>query len=516
MTLETCHTQNSEADRTAESVPDATGRSSEFIETLIKTIPLSIDVLDEEGRILYQNDRLAGVAGKDAVGKTCSLVYRGGNPCDACPLKHGVEIGKTKSAEVELLGEKTFSITYTGMIYQGRRAILRVLEDITDKKRLREQLCEVQRLEAVGRLAGGVAHDFNNLLTVITGYSELLMLRLPNRDPIRKDIEKIREAGERAATLTRQLLAFSRRQMLQPEALGINTLIRDMEGLIRSLAGKHIELVTALEPSLESVRIDAGQIGQVITNLVLNARDAMPEGGKLTIKTENLILKECLCQSTPQPRPGKYVCLTVMDTGTGIDKETAEKIFEPFFTTKRPGVGIGLGLSVAYGIVRQHEGCIKVFGEPGQGATFKVYLPAVSVQPETEAEEAAPPEGLHGNGERILLVEDEETVRTLASTVLREDGYVVFEAATSEEALSIFEKADGAFRLVFSDVVLPGANGIHLVDSLLTREPHLKVLFTSGYADQKSQWSTVQERGFPFLPKPYSVADLLRAVRKAC
>ncbi|MFH1146135.1 MAG: ATP-binding protein [Pseudomonadota bacterium] len=512
----TCHTEGWERDYTAEKISDDTGRSGVFLETLMKTIPLSIDVLDEKGRILYQNDRLAAVAGKDGLGKTCSLVYRGGNPCDVCPLKQGVEIGKTKSAEVELLGDKTFSITYTGMIYRGKKAILRVLEDITDKKRLQEQLCQIQRLEAIGRLAGGVAHDFNNLLTSITGYSELLLLRLPNRDPVRKDIEKIRAAGERASKLTGQLLAFSRRQMLQPEVLSINTLIRDMEELIRSLAGDDIELITVLDQSLEPVRVDAGQIGQVVMNLVLNARDAMPEGGKLTIATENLVLQESPCQSAPKPQPGKYICLTVKDTGVGIDKEINERIFEPFFTTKGPGVGIGLGLSVVYGIVRQHEGCIKVFSEPGQGAAFKIYLPVVSARPEAEAKDAVSPERLQGNGERILLVEDQEDVRALAATVLRENGYLVYEAVHADDAADIFEREKGDFHLVFTDVVLPGRTGIQLVEQLLCLKPGLRVLCSSGYADQKSQWATIQKKGFPFLPKPYAVTDLLRAVRKAC
>lgn len=486
----------------------------EFNQVLIRTIPLGIDILDEEGHILYLNERLESLVGKDAVGKTCSLVYRNGCPCSACPLCEGIEIGKTKHVEVEILDGRTFSITYTGMNCHNTKAVLRIFEDITERKRTEEQLCQMHKLEAVGKLAGGVAHDFNNLLTAITGYSELLLLRLSSRDPIRDDIERIHSAAERAAALTHQLLAFSRRQMLQPVMMDLNALIKDMRELLVSLTGENVRLITALDASLGRIKADAGQIGQVIMNLVLNARDAMPEGGKLIITTENTTLDKNFCRSIPAPLPGEFVCLTVEDTGPGIPKEISRQVFDPFFSTK--GTGNGLGLSVVYGIVRQHEGCIKILSDPGHGSAVKVYLPAVSTAPEIEKGESIPPGRPDGSGERILLIEDEEAVRALAATVLRENGYMVFEAANAKEALDVFEKQSGGFSLIFSDVVLPDTGGVQLVDRLRTLKPDLKVLFSSGYADQKSQWPAIQEQGFPFLQKPYSITDLLQAVKKAC
>jgi len=426
------------------------------------------------------------------------------------PIKNGVGdvIGVIHAMDWQ---ERTFAEDEIHLLEIFARYIAHEIERST----IEAQLRHTQKMEAIGRLAGGVAHDFNNLLTPITGYSQLLLSRLEDHNPLRKDIEEIKKAAERAASLTRQLLAFSRKQVLQPEVLDLNAVVADMEKLLRRLIGEDIELVTALEPGLESVKADPGQIEQVIMNLAVNARDAMPEGGRLIIKTENVTLDEEHCKVIPEARPGKFVCLSVTDTGVGMDKETLQHIFEPFFTTKEGGKGTGLGLSVVYGIVKQHEGWIDVSSVPGRGATFKVYLPVFYGEREAEQQEAISWRELQGSGKRILLVEDEAGVRKFATGVLGENGYEVFEAASAKEAMDIFEREKGRFHLVFSDVVLPDKNGLQLVDQLLSRKPGLRILLSSGYTEEKSQWSVIRERGFRFLQKPYALPDLLQAVKEA-
>ena len=393
----------------------------------------------------------------------------------------------------------------------------RLLQDLErsleELKQTQAQFIQAQKMEAIGKLAGGVAHDFNNLLTAIFGYSQLLLGKLPPDDPRRMDAQEILNAARRAALLTHQLLAFSRQQMLQPQALGLNELVADTEKILRRLIGEDIELVTVLEPRLARVNADPGQMNQVIMNLAVNARDAMPEGGKLTIKTENVTLDEKRCALIPQARPGRFACLSVADTGVGMDEEIMQHLFEPFFTTKESGTG--LGLPVVYGIVQQHEGWINAYSEPGQGSTFKVYLPAFSIEVEGETREAIPLQELQGGGEGILLVEDDEAVLRIATKMLGGNGYIVFEAATTKEALDIFEREGAKIHLVFSDVVLPDGTGLQLADQLLSRKGETRVLLSSGYSDDKSQWSVIRERGFRFIWKPYALPDLLQAIREA-
>lgn len=490
-------------------------KANAFNETLIQTMPLGIDILDQQGCILYLNENLEKIVGRKSVGKTCSAVYRSDVACERCPLDETIRVGKTLSMEVDnVFGDKTFLIRYTGMMYENKEAILRVLEDITEHKRLEEQLRQAQKMEAVGRLAGGVAHDFNNLLTAIKGYSELLLVRVGENHPLRKDIEKVYKAGERASELTGQLLAFSRRQMLQPAVMDLNALVEDMQRLLNRLIGEDIELVTMLAPRLARVKTDAGQIGQVVMNLALNARDAMPSGGKLTIATENVVLDQDACRLIPEAKPGRFVSLKVSDTGVGIPKEITSQIFEPFFSTKTQGKGTGLGLSVVYGIVKQHEGYVDVESEPGKGSSFVVYLPAVTDTTEAGIKHPLSLKNLQGKGERILLIEDESEVRTFAARVLRENGYVVFEAETAKAAMDVFEREE-QIHFVFSDVVLPDRSGIQVVDEILRSRPDTRILFVSGYADHKSQWPAICARGFDFLQKPYSISELLGAIRKA-
>jgi signal transduction histidine kinase/CheY-like chemotaxis protein len=382
-----------------------------------------------------------------------------------------------------------------------------------EKGKIQAQLLQAQKMEAVGTLAGGVAHDFNNLLTAIRGYVDLVMMKVDESGPFYRNLKQIRNAAIRAAELTRQLLLFSRKQPMEFIHLNINRTIDDLLKMLNRLIGEDIVIRTDLEPDIWMVRADPGSIEQVIMNLAGNARDAMPNGGRLTIKTENVLLDEESCKVFLEAWPGKFVCLSVEDTGAGMNKKTIQHIFEPFFTTKEAGKGTGLGLSVVYGIVKQHEGWINVSTNSGLGSTFRIYLSASSVEPEDEVKEANPLQKLQGSGERILLVEDEEGVRGFASEVLRGNGYSVAEAANVQEALDIFDREKGDFHLIFSDVVLPDKSGLHLVDRLLSYKPELRVLLSSGYTDQKSQWRLIQEREFRFLQKPYALADLLQAVK---
>ncbi|MGA1864932.1 MAG: PAS domain S-box protein, partial [bacterium] len=397
-----------------------------------------------------------------------------------------------------------------------------VIYDITERKeteqallKSEERLLQAQKMDAIGRLAGGIAHDFNNLLTVITGNSDLLLHELDPNDLRRNDIVEIFKAGERATELTRQLLAFSRRQMLQPKVLDLNAVVTETEKMLRRIIGEDIKLVTINEPATGRVKADHGQIVQIIINLAVNARDAMPTGGTLTIKIEDVILDEEASKLIPESRSGNFVCLSFEDTGFGMDKNTLNQIFEPFFSTKGPGKGTGLGLSTVYGIIKQHNGFVNVYSEPDHGSIFKVYLPALSVKQENKSKDLFLLDEFKGNGEKILLVEDEEGVRKFAKKALIKNGYKVMEAANAQEALELFEKESGNFELVLSDVVLPDQDGIHLADQLTTKNNRLIVVLSSGYSDQKSQWPLICERNFKFIKKPYTTLLLLQAVKDA-
>ena len=376
-----------------------------------------------------------------------------------------------------------------------------------------EALRQSQKIEAVGRLAGGIAHDFNNLLTVINGYSQLLLSRLGSDDPDRVEIEEINTAGARAAALTRQLLAFSRKQVLQPKVLELNAVVTNMERMLHPMIGEDIELHTVLHPQLGRVLADPGQIEQVIMNLAINARDAMPHGGRLTIETANVELNETYARRLLTITPGPHVLMAVSDTGCGMDKGTQAHIFEPFFTTKEQGKGTGLGLSTVYGIVKQSGGSIWVYSEPGRGTTFKIYLPRVeepaeSVEPDTAR--ARPPNGT----ETILLVEDEAGVRSLARAALQVYGYTVLEAANGDEAIRICDRRQGAIHLLVTDMVMPGMDGRALSEQLIARLPQMKVLYLSGYAGGAIVNNGVLDSSMAFLQKPFSPEALARKVRE--
>jgi len=384
--------------------------------------------------------------------------------------------------------------------------------DISERKRLEQQLRQAQKMEAVGRLAGGIAHDFNNLLTAIGGYAELVLSKLGPGDPLRHDAEEIRKAGERAASLTAQLLAFSRRQVLQPKVVDASAVLGETQSMLGRLIGEDVELVTRPARDLWHVRADPGQLQQVLVNLAVNARDAMPEGGRLTIETQNAkVGSRQASRLLPMPA-GKYVQLSVADTGVGMDAETRSHVFEPFFTTKDQGGGTGLGLATVYGIVKQSGGFVFVTSEPGQGARFDVYLPRVEEELEGRAQppEASPLFGF----ETVLLVEDEDVVRELVREILEGNGYTVLEARDGEEAATLCRGHDGRIDLLLTDVVMPKLGGRELAERVTAGRPGLRILFMSGYTDVFQEGKDSLPPGAGFIQKPFSGAALARHVRE--
>ena len=393
------------------------------------------------------------------------------------------------------------------------RLILGLAQDVTDRKRLEEQLMQAQKMEAVGRLAGGVAHDFNNLLTAIIGYSQITLFKLAPADPLRHEIEEIIKAGERAAMLTSQLLAFSRKQVLNPQVLNLNQIIENISKMVRRVIGEDIELVTLLDGDLGQVKVDPGQIDQVLLNLVINARDAMPEGGKITIETENVFLDEEYARTHVAVHTGAYVMLAISDTGVGMDAFTRARIFEPFFTTKAEGKGTGLGLSTVYGIVTQTGGHIWVYSEVNQGTVFKIYLPRVDeiAVADGRVEEVSDFRG----EETVLVVEDEVQVSRLIVKVLKDHGYKVLEAARAEDALSLIKaRDDEQIDLLLTDVIMPGMSGKTLASQFQAMRPDTKILFISGYTDNAIVHHGILDPGTAFVQKPFTPGALVRKVRE--
>jgi PAS domain S-box-containing protein len=453
-------------------------------------------VEEDEGR----HQILAKLAGTVPPAQGLELTYRrkDGTTCPAL-----IEDRLLKDSEGKIIGMRS------------------TIQDITEQKRmekekavLEEQLRQSQKMEAMGRLAGGIAHDFNNLLTVIKGYSQLSLLDLKKGDPKGKGIEEIQKATQRATDLIRQLLAFSRRQVMEMKTIDLNSLLRDLDQMLRRVIGEDIVLVTLLAEDLGSVKADPGQMEQVLMNLVVNSRDAMPSGGKLTIETANVQLDEEYTRMHREVRPGRYVVLSVSDTGIGMTPEVKERIFEPFFTTKGNEKGTGLGLSTAYGIVKQSGGDIWVYSEPGKGTTFKIYLPCVEGPLEEWKERVVEEEMPHGE-ETILIVEDNDEVRQLAMQVLERQGYRVLEAANGNETLRICKEYKDKIHLMVSDVVMPGMSGRELAEQIKSLHPEIKVLYTSGYADERIIHYGVLREGVNYIQKPFTMEGLARKVREA-
>jgi PAS domain S-box-containing protein len=488
---------------------DLPGNFTFFNDSLCRMLGYSRDELIGMG-----NDRYTDPENRKKLFQAFNRVYRTGEPVKDFDWEVIRKDGR------KVYGEVSVSLirSSTGEPI-GFRGIAR---DVTERKRaekemaaLQEQLIQSQKMEAVGRLAGGVAHDFNNLLTVIKGYAQLSLLDLKENDPLWENIQEIQKATERATNLTRQLLAFSRRQILDPKVLDLNSLLKDTEKMLRRMIGEDIELVTRLSDGLGKVKIDPSQIEQVIFNLAVNARDAMPSGGKFTIETANVQSDEGYALTHLGLTPGHYVRLSVSDTGVGMSREVQEKAFDPFFTTKEKGKGTGLGLSTVHGIVTQSGGKIWVYTEPGHGTTFKIYFPTVEGELDTlnvKQEAHSPPRG----SETVLLVEDEPSVRDLANRLLKQQGYRVLEAANGEEALRLAQDMTGErIHLLLTDVVLPHMSGKELADQLKTFRPDLKVLYTSGYTDYAVVHQGILNSGTHFLQKPFSHETLSQKVREA-
>jgi signal transduction histidine kinase len=389
--------------------------------------------------------------------------------------------------------------------------VIGLVEDVTERELLEGQLRQAQKMEAIGQLAGGVAHDFNNLLGIITGYSELLEKDLgPGHRGLGR-LQQVRRAADRAAGLTRQLLAFSRKQILQPRVLDLGEVVSDVEKMLRRLIGEDVQVVTVFGPGLGRVMADPGQIEQVLVNLAVNARDAMPGGGKLIVETANADLDEAYARNHAGVVPGRYVLLSVSDTGHGMDAETLSHIFEPFFTTKKEGKGTGLGLATVYGVVKQSGGHVSVYSEPGRGTTFRVYLPRTADQPREEAPPAPepPPRGT----ETVMLVEDAEVLRLMMRELLELNGYRVLEIARPEEAAAAAAAYDGEIHLLVTDVVMPNLSGRETAESVRARRPGIRVLYVSGYTDDVITHHGVLEAGTHLLQKPFTTQAFLRKVR---
>jgi two-component system cell cycle sensor histidine kinase/response regulator CckA len=411
-------------------------------------------------------------------------------------------------------------ITAHSLVFDDRRAELVLAHDITERHRLEtallaseEQLRQSQKLEAIGQLAGGVAHDFNNLLTAINGYSALALRRVGDNHPISSYLEEIKKAGDRAANLTRQLLAFGRKQLLQPLAINLNDIVGDMIKLLKRLIGEDVQLVTRPGTGLKQIKADPGQLEQVLVNLVVNARDAMPRGGTVTIETANMTLDGAYASAHVGVTPGEYVMLAISDTGTGMDQDTRLRVFEPFFTTKEKGKGTGLGLSTVYGIIKQSGGNVWVYSELGKGTTFKVYLPQaeddVNARQESKADVA-----MRRGSETVLLVEDEDMVRNLTSELLEESGYVVLSASGGQEALNFGKKHNDRIDLLITDVVMPKISGKEVAEQLKKIHPETKVLFMSGYTDEAIVHHGIVDSHIAFIQKPFSENALTRKVRE--
>jgi PAS domain S-box-containing protein len=501
---------------------DGLRASERRLRTLFETVNLIVLGLDSQGTVDYVNPfllQLTGYTRDEALGSNwverflpkaqqaemsgvlLDLLERNFHPFYRNPIV-------TKAGEERMISWHNTVLRDA----QGRpTGTLSIGEDITEHQRLEEQFRQAQKMEAVGRLAGGVAHDFNNMLTVITSYSTLLLDDMDATDARREDLEEIRKAAAGAAGLTRQLLAFSRQQVLEVRVLDLNEIVGGAGKMLQRLIGEDIELVTVLAPDLGSVKADPGQIEQVTMNLAVNARDAMPDGGKLTIETSNVELGEAYTLEHRPVSPGPYVLLSVSDAGTGMDEATKTHLFEPFFTTKEKGRGTGLGLATVYGIVKQSGGFVWVYSESGHGTTFKIYLPRVNETP-PDLPFGGSPKAVHGS-ETILLAEDSAGVRAVAREVLKRNGYAVIQASDGQAALELAATHSGPIHLLVTDVIMPEMSGRQLADRLRDGRPELKVLFVSGYTDDAIIRHGILEPGIAFLQKPFTPEALARKVR---
>lgn len=504
--------------------------SEEWFSTTLKCIGDAVITTDTKGSVVFINSRaenLTGWSQKEAAGKDIKKVFQITNDNETNWVDDPV--GKVlNSGEAISLSNNTLLIARDGKkipiddsaapIRDNRgnlNGVVLVFRDVAKRKYMEEQLRQSSKMEAIGTLAGGVAHDFNNILTAIRGMTDLILSDIPLQHPLFHSIQEIQESADQAADLTNQLLLFSCKQPLSFKIFNLNSLIANMVNMIRRLIGEDIQIKKALESDLSSIKADKGAIEQILLNLAINARDAMPKGGTLTIETGHTTVSEYKKSFGTTAQPGNYVCLSVTDSGTGIKTDDLEHIFEPFFTTKKLGKGTGLGLAVIFGIVKEHNGWIEVNSKPNNGTTFNIYFQALSEEPNTDTKENVPIQSLKGNGERILFVEDEEQVRTYVERALIKANFLPLSAADAEEAMDIFNEEDGNFDLILSDVVLPGESGVDLVEKILAKRPDMHILLTSGYPESSSKWSDIRKKAYPFLQKPFTLVTLLQKIRTA-
>ena len=504
---------------------DELQKEKEKFRILTDESPLGVSLIDEKGEYNYVNRKFVEMFGytlKEI--PTGREWFRKAYPDNEY---RNQAISAWITAVKETKTGQTNILIYTVTCKDGSKKVIQFLpvkmdtgdqiviyEDITTQRKLEAQLIQSQKMEAIGRLAGGVAHDFNNIITVINNLAQLALRTLKQTDPLRQDLEEIKKAGDRAASLTSQLLTFSRKQVLQPRVLDLNRVIIDMNNMIKRLIGEDVEMKTILAPELGRINADQGQIEQVIMNLVINARDAMPGAGKITIETASIHLDEpYACEHGVELKPGPHVMLGISDTGIGMDKETKSHIFEPFFTTKEKGEGTGLGLSTIYGIVKQTGGWIWVYSEPGRGTTFKVYLPEIVSNAEPGKRVPAPCKVLDGS-ETLLVVEDDKTILNLVRKILKLYGYDVLEAQDGEDALKVIEAHEDPIHLMLTDVIMPGMNGRELAERIMLLSPKTKVLYMSGYTDDAISHLGVLKPGMEFIEKPFTPESLALKVRK--
>jgi PAS domain S-box-containing protein len=510
---------------------EALRRANDSLQAVIQSAPLAILSLDPEGIVQTWNpaaERLFGWTANEVIGRMAPIVPDELEEECRATRRRVMQGERLTGLDLVRKVKDGTSVTVNRFVAplhdaDGRATgIIALLEDVTGVKRLQQQFFQAQKMEAVGRLAGGVAHDFNNLLTAILGSNDLLVETLPADHPGREEALETRKAALRAADLTRQLLAFSRQQVMAQRVLSLNDVVADMDRMLRRLLGEDIDLRTLLRDDVGAVRADSGQLEQVVMNLAVNARDAMPTGGTLTIETANMSLDETYAMEHSGVVPGAYVMLAVSDTGTGMDAATKTQVFEPFFTTKPKGKGTGLGLATVYGIVKQSGGYIWVYSEPGQGTTFKIYLPRVDAPIDAPVAAAITTGSLRGS-ETILVVEDQEQVRRLTSRMLEARGYRVLVAASGDAALRLVEQlearpvGEGAvehIELLVTDVVMPGMSGREVALLLAPAHPQMKVLYVSGYPDESVVHHGVLEPGAAFLQKPFTAEALARKVRE--
>ncbi len=503
----------------------STGLSSsdQMVAALLQSASQAIISTDRGGRIVLANrqaEEMFGYSREQLLGSSIEMLLPEAKRCAHAqmrseylhrprvrPMGSGIDLTARRIDGAEFPVEVGLSHIETA----DGAFVIAFVSDISQRKQLEQQLMHAQKMEAVGRLAGGVAHDFNNMLTVISGYGAMVLEELQAHDPLRGHVEEILAATKRAGTLTNQLLAFSRRQVMRPRVINVNAVITDTERMLRRLIGEDIVLHLVLQADLGNIKADPSHIEQAIVNLVVNSRDAMPAGGRVTVETADVCLDESYARTHTGVQPGEFVMVAVSDTGDGMDADVRRRIFEPFFTTKEQGKGTGLGLATVYGMVKQTGGDIWVYSEPGKGTTFKLYFPKVA-DPLSASPAAMVEPTLRGN-ETILVVEDEPSVRGITVKMLDQLGYVTISAASGAEALEMSKSHSGAISLLLTDVVMPNMNGRQLADELLANKPDMKVLYLSGYTENTVIHHGIVDSSVAFLPKPFTRDALAKTIR---